>query len=84
LLRLASTGRACYAQIEAELALDPSNRGRGRALACRAANPNAAHEAEAWRLLTESDELGIVPDPRDPLGDAILGQQLAFAHTAAA
>ena len=25
-----------------------------------------------------------VPDPHDPLGDAIPGQQLAFAHTAAA
>jgi hypothetical protein len=25
-----------------------------------------------------------VPDPHDPLGDAIPGQQFAFAHTAAA
>jgi aminopeptidase N len=59
LLRLASTGRAGDAQIDAELELDPSDQGRRRALACRAAIPDAPHKAEAWRLLAESDELGI-------------------------
>ena len=58
LLRLASTGRAGDARIDAELALDPSDQGRRRALACRAAIPDAVHKAEAWRLLAESDELG--------------------------
>lgn len=59
LLRLASTGRADDARIDAELELDPSDQGRRHALACRAAIPDAAHKAEAWRLMTESDELGI-------------------------
>jgi aminopeptidase N len=59
LLRLASTGRAGDARIDAELELDPSGQGRRQALACRAAIPDAAHKAEAWRLLAESDELGI-------------------------
>jgi aminopeptidase N len=59
LQRLASTGRADDARIDAELELDPSDQGRRQALACRAAIPDAAHKAEAWRLLAESDELGI-------------------------
>ena len=59
LLRLASTGRAGDARIDAELELDPSDQGRRQALACRAAIPDAAHKAEAWRQLAESDELGI-------------------------
>jgi aminopeptidase N len=58
LLRLASTGRAGDTRIDAELELDPSGQGRRQALACRAAIPDAAHKAEAWRLLTGSDELG--------------------------
>jgi aminopeptidase N len=58
LLRLASMGRADDARIDAELELDRSDQGRRRALACRAAIPDAAHKAEAWRLLAESDELG--------------------------
>ena len=58
LQRLASTGRAGDARIDAELELDPSGQGRRQALACRAAIPDAAHKAEAWRLLTESDDLG--------------------------
>jgi aminopeptidase N len=52
LLRLASTGRASDARIDAELELDPSDQGRRQALACRAAIPDAAHKAEAWRQLT--------------------------------
>jgi len=59
LLRLASTGRAAYARIDTELERDPSDQGRRQALACRAAMPDASHKAEAWRLLTASDELGI-------------------------
>ncbi len=59
LLRLASTGRAGDARIDAELELDPCDQGRRQALACRAAIPDPAHKAEAWRLLAESDELGI-------------------------
>jgi aminopeptidase N len=58
LLRLASTGRAGDARIDAELELDPSDQGHRSALACRAAIPDAVHKAEAWRLLAESDQLG--------------------------
>jgi aminopeptidase N len=58
LQRLASCGRVGDARIDAELVLDPSDQGRRQALACRAAIPDAAHKAEAWRLLAESDELG--------------------------
>jgi aminopeptidase N len=58
LQRLASTGRAGDARIDAELDLDPSEQGRRQARACRAAIPDAEHKAEAWRLLTEPDELG--------------------------
>jgi aminopeptidase N len=58
LLRLASTGRATDADIDAELQRDATDAGRRSALSCRAAIPDAAHKAEAWRLLAESDELG--------------------------
>jgi aminopeptidase N len=59
LQRLASTGRAGDARIDAELDLDSSAQGRRQALACRAAIPDAAHKADAWRLLTASAELGV-------------------------
>ena len=59
LARLVAMGRAESAQIEAELERDNTNTGRKHAAACRAAMPDAAHKAEAWRLLTASSELGI-------------------------
>jgi aminopeptidase N len=58
LRRLAITGRAGDAQIDAELARDATDTGRHRALGCRAAIPDAEHKAAAWQLLTESAELG--------------------------
>ncbi|HUZ22950.1 MAG TPA: aminopeptidase N [Streptosporangiaceae bacterium] len=58
LQRLATTGRAGDAEIDAELDRDDTDEGRRFALACRAAIPDNAHKAEAWRLLAESDELG--------------------------
>jgi aminopeptidase N len=58
LQRLAATGRAGDAEIDAELDRDGTDEGRRLALACRAAIPDDAHKAEAWRLLAESDELG--------------------------
>ena len=59
LRRLASTGRAGDAQIDAELARDDTDAGRRHAASCRAAIPDAGHKATAWRLLTASGELGI-------------------------
>ena len=59
LRRLATTGRAGDAQIDAELERDATDAGRRHAAACRAAVPDAPHKAAAWALLTESDELGI-------------------------
>ena len=59
LRRLASTGRAGDAQIDAELERDATDAGARHAAACRAAIPDAPHKAAAWALLTESDELGI-------------------------
>ncbi len=59
LRRLASTGRAGDAQIDAELDRDHTDAGRRHAAACRASIPDAAHKAAAWRLLTESGELGV-------------------------
>jgi aminopeptidase N len=58
LRRLAVTGRAGDEQIDAELARDHTDAGRQEARGCRAAIGDAAHKAEAWRLLAESDELG--------------------------
>ena len=59
LRRLASTGRAGDAQIDAELARDHTDAGRRHAAACRASIPDAEHKAAAWRLITESGELGV-------------------------
>ena len=58
LSRLAATGRAGDADIDAELARDETDGGRRSALACRAAIPDADHKEAAWRLLTENDSLG--------------------------
>jgi aminopeptidase N len=59
LCRLAVTGRAGDAQIDAELSRDPTDAGRRHATACRAAIGDAGHKAAAWRLLTGSSELGL-------------------------
>jgi aminopeptidase N len=52
LQRMAATGRADDAGIDAQLAADPSDAGRRNAAACRAAIPDAAHKEAAWQLLT--------------------------------
>jgi aminopeptidase N len=57
LRRLASTGRAGQAEIEAELQRDATDSGARHALACRASIPDAAHKAEAWHLLAETTRL---------------------------
>jgi aminopeptidase N len=59
LRRLAATGRATDARIDAELDRDATDAGRRHAAACRAAIPDAEHKAAAWRLITESEDLGI-------------------------
>jgi aminopeptidase N len=59
LRRLASAGRAGDDAIDAELERDITDAGKRHAAACRAAIPDAAHKAAAWRLLAESDELGV-------------------------
>ena len=59
LCRLASTGRAGDAQIDAELDRDDTDAGRRHAAACRASMPDAGHKAAAWRLITQSGELGV-------------------------
>ena len=58
LRRLAATGRVSDEQIDAELVRDSTDAGQNEARGCRAAIGDAAHKAEAWRLLAESDELG--------------------------
>ena len=55
--RLAAVGAVGDAEIDAELERDATDQGRNHALGARAAIPDAAHKAEAWRLLTET-ELG--------------------------
>jgi aminopeptidase N len=54
LQRLAATGRAGDAEIDAELAGDNTDAGRRNAAACRAAVGDAAHKEAAWRMLTDS------------------------------
>jgi aminopeptidase N len=58
LRRLAAMGRVGDAEIDAELARDPTDAGRRHAAACRASIPDAEHKDAAWRLLAESGELG--------------------------
>ncbi len=60
LQRLASAGRAGEAEIAAELDRDATDAGLRSAEACRAAIPDAAHKAAAWRLLTDDPDLGMV------------------------
>ncbi len=55
LLRLAATGRAGTADIDAELAKDETDSGARHAAACRAARPDPDAKAQAWRLLTETE-----------------------------
>ncbi len=52
LRRLAATGRAGDAEIDAMLATDQTGTGQREAAACRAAIPDAAHKDAAWQLLT--------------------------------
>ena len=59
LRRLAATGRAGDAEIDAELARDTTNAGQRHAAAARAAIPDAEHKAAAWHLVAESTELGL-------------------------
>jgi aminopeptidase N len=60
LRRLAATGRARDAEIEAELRLDATDAGARHATACDAAIPDAGHKAAAWHLMAETDVLGVV------------------------
>jgi aminopeptidase N len=57
--RLAATGRAGDAEIDAELERDATDAGRRHAAAARAAVPDAAHKEAAWTLLAESDDISI-------------------------
>jgi aminopeptidase N len=59
LQRLAATGRAGDAEIDAELARDATDAGGRFALGCRARIPDAEHKAAAWRLVAESTDLGL-------------------------
>jgi aminopeptidase N len=59
LWRLAATGRAGDAEIDAELDRDPTNAGQRHAAAARAAIPDAEHKAAAWHLVAESSDLGL-------------------------
>jgi aminopeptidase N len=54
--RLAATGRADDARIDAELERDRTDTGIRMAHACRAAIPDAEHKAAAWELLTGDAE----------------------------
>ena len=51
-------GASADAEIDAELAADPTDAGRRHAAAGRAAIPDAEHKEAAWQLLTQSVELG--------------------------
>ncbi len=59
LRRLAATGRAGDAEIDAELERDSTDAGRRNAAAARAGIPDAEHKAAAWRKVAESTELGL-------------------------
>jgi aminopeptidase N len=59
LQRLAATGRAGDAEIDAELARDATDAGRRFALGCRARIPDAEQKAAAWRLVAESTDIGL-------------------------
>ncbi|MEV0279603.1 aminopeptidase N [Streptomyces sp. NPDC050610] len=57
LTRLAALGATTPADIDAELARDPSATGREGAARCHAALPDPAAKATAWHALFESDDL---------------------------
>jgi len=57
LQRLAVTGRAGDAEIDAELRLDKTDAGHRSAAACRAAIGDAAHKEAAWELLAGSPDI---------------------------
>jgi len=59
LKRLAVTGRAGDAEIDAELERDATDAGQRHAASCRAAIPDAGHKAAAWALLAESEDLSV-------------------------
>jgi aminopeptidase N len=59
LRRLAATGRAGDAEIDAELARDSTDAGRRNAAAARAGIPDAEHKAAAWHRVAESTDLGL-------------------------
>jgi len=59
LQRLAATGEAGDAEIDAELQRDATDAGRRHATVARAAIPDAAHKAAAWRQVAESTKLGL-------------------------
>jgi aminopeptidase N len=59
LRRLAATGRAGDAEIDALLASDRTDAGRRSALVARASIPDAEHKAVAWQQVAESAELGL-------------------------
>jgi aminopeptidase N len=72
LARLAATGRADDAAIDAEFARDGSDQGRRSAAAARASIQDPAHKEEAWALLTAQE-------PPAPMTLAEVG--LAFRYT---
>ena len=57
LVRLTAAGLAGDAEIDTDLAADPSSRGEQAARAARAGIPDAAHKEAAWALLTGTQEL---------------------------
>ena len=67
---LAAAGRAGEDAIAAELERDPTDAGRRRAAAARAARPTEAAKAEAWRVLMEDRSLALAV-----LGDVMAGFQ---------
>ncbi|HEV2635312.1 MAG TPA: aminopeptidase N [Actinocrinis sp.] len=68
LARLASTGRAGQAEIDAELQLDPTAAGARNAAGIRAALPTAEAKAAAWESMTSSTEL-----PNETLLAVVMG-----------
>ncbi|GAB2613659.1 aminopeptidase N [Streptomyces capparidis] len=55
--RLAATGRAGEAEIEAELNRDRTSAGERHAMSCRAARPTPEAKAEVWAQVVEGDGL---------------------------
>ena len=59
LRRLAATGRAGDAEIDAELARDRTDAGRRNGLTARASIPDVPHKEAAWRQVAEPSGLGL-------------------------